>query len=286
MRISEIKNKIPEVKAVANVIVQLHGHTRKFAKHFVAFAIKQMQHLTDRELAEFVGTSPIGRILGYKSIPHYSTFSKVRKRSDPEILHELYNAIIQERYKGRQLRLIAQDGTDVPAHSHRDAHAKWGYRTPSKREQENAKGRANSLFVGYKLHMIADAETEIPISFWIAPANRNEKMTFRRLFEDVKSRFAFAFGAKYLADSAYDSSDVREDLRHDGIKPVIAINGRRFRKSEVPKDSEYGKRWAIERIFSRLKEMFGLSRNRFIGAKKVSMHVYSCLLAYLITYLM
>jgi len=46
-------------------------------------------------------------------------------------------------------------------------------------------------------------------------------------------------------------------LRHDN---VIARNGRRFRKSEEPKDKDYKKRWAIERIFARLKEMFGLAR--------------------------
>ncbi|MGI0141525.1 MAG: transposase [Candidatus Micrarchaeales archaeon] len=286
MKIENLKNKIPEVKAVANVIVQLHGHTKKFAKHIVAFAIKQMQHLTDRELAEFVGTNIIGKMLGYKGIPHFSIFSKVRKRSDPEILHELYNAIIQEKYRGRQLCLIAQDGTDVPAHSRKDANAKWGYRTPSKREQENAKGNANTLFVGYKLHAIADAENEIPLTFWISPANMNEKKTFRKLFEDVRRRFHLTFGAKYLGDSAYDSSDVKEELRYNGVKPVIAINGRRFRKSETPKDPEYGRRWAIERIFSRLKEVFGLGRNRFIGIKRVTIHIYSCLLAYLITYLM
>ncbi len=28
---------------------------------------------------------------------------------------------------------------------------------------------------------------------------------------------------------------------------------------------DYGKRWSIERLFSLLKERFGLSKNRFIG---------------------
>jgi len=42
---------------------------------------------------------------------------------------------------------------------------------------------------------------------------------------------------------------------------------------------------AIERVFSRLKEMFGLSKNRLIGIDKVAVHIYSCLIAYLIKYL-
>ncbi|MGC9098992.1 MAG: transposase [Candidatus Micrarchaeia archaeon] len=59
--------------------------------------------------------------------------------------------------------------------------------------------------------------------------------------------------------------------------PVIATNGRGFYKSKPPKDPEYGKRWAIERIFSRLKEMFGLAKNRFVGIKKVTIFAFSCL---------
>ncbi|MGC9099032.1 MAG: transposase, partial [Candidatus Micrarchaeia archaeon] len=48
----------------------------------------------------------------------------------------------------------------------------------------------------------------------------------------------------------------------------------------------YGKRWAIERIFSRLKEIFGLARNRFVGIAKVTIFAFSCLIAYLVKYAM
>jgi len=40
----------------------------------------------------------------------------------------------------------------------------------------------------------------------------------------------------------------------------------------VPKDKDYGKRWAVERLFSRLKEVFSLAKNRFIGIGKVMVH--------------
>ena len=111
MKISKIKNKIPEVCAATRVIVQHYGHTKKFAKHIVALVIKQMDGLTDVEL---VGTK-IGRIIGYKKRPDYSIFSKVRERAEPEIFEELNNWILRNRLKGRQIRLIAQDSTDVPA---------------------------------------------------------------------------------------------------------------------------------------------------------------------------
>ena len=114
MKISKIKNKIPEVCAATRVIVQHYGHTKKFAKHIVALVIKQMDGLTDVELVDLVGTK-IGRIIGYKKRPDYSIFSKVRERAEPEIFEELNNWILQNRLNGRQIRLIAQDSTDVPA---------------------------------------------------------------------------------------------------------------------------------------------------------------------------
>lgn len=286
MKISKIKNKIPEVCAAARIIVQQHGHTKKFAKHIVALVIKQLKNLTDADLSEYVMKDGIGRMLGYRRQPHPSVFSKVRERADPSIFEELNNWIILDRLKERQIRLLAQDSTDIPAHSHKDKYARWGHRTPSKREQEDANGRANDMFFGYKLHVIADAEDELPIGFFIAPGNRHDSVFFHGLLNDVKSKFRIAFGAKFLADSGYDATRIYKELHYENMKAVIATNGRGHRKSEIPKDPEYGKRWSIERIFSRLKGMFGLAKNRFMGMKRVSIHIFSCLIAYTMTFLM
>ncbi len=132
MKIEELENKIPEVCAAARVIMQVYGHTKKFAKHIVALAVRQAEDLTDVELIEFVGTK-IGKIIGYKKKPSQSTFSKVRERADPAMIEELNNWILQDRLKGKQIRLLAQDSTDVSAFSRNDRDAKKGDRTPSKR---------------------------------------------------------------------------------------------------------------------------------------------------------
>lgn len=282
MNWATLRNKIVQVHAAARVIVQRHGHTRKFAKHIVALVIKAEKKFTDDELAEFLGKDPIGKLLGYKKRPNPSNFSKVRVRAGPKIFEELYSWLVYDAMKGKQVRLVAQDSTDVPAHSRKDEEARWGVRTiPKKRQMDEEKVE---LFFGYKLHLNADAENEMPLAPSVERGNRHDKKLFPKLFEKVKRMFVLNSEAKYLADSALDSFDVRQELRDNRIVPLIAWNGRRFRKSEVPKDRDYGKRWAIERIFSRLKEMFGLSRNRFVGMKKVTIHVFSCLIAYLVKY--
>ena len=281
-----IINKIREVLADARIIVKKYGHTIKYAKHLVALVVRQWKRLnSDKELCEFLSKDPIGRILGYETKFNHTIFSKVRKVAEP-MMQELFGVTSYEASKGNIVRLIAQDSTEVSAYSKKDRDAKFGHRTPSKKEQIASRHTENFFVFGYKLHMIADAETEMPTAIYIAPANRNDKVFFHGLYDAVKRLYRVHLNPnpKYLADAAFDSTDIYQELHYDGIKPAIAINGRGFYKSKIPKDTEYGKRWAIERIFSRLKEVFGLSKNRFVGITRVAVHIYSCLIAYILKY--
>ena len=59
MKIGKIKDKITEVWVAACAIVRRCGHTKKFAKHIVAFTMKQTEGFTDEKLAEFLGKDPV-----------------------------------------------------------------------------------------------------------------------------------------------------------------------------------------------------------------------------------
>jgi len=76
---------------------------------------------------------------------------------------------------------------------------------------------------------------------------------------------------------------VRQGLRNNDVTPVIAWNG------GTSKVRDFDGQGLLETlgdrtIFSRLKEMFGFSNNRFVGIGKVTIHAFSCLIAYLIKY--
>jgi hypothetical protein len=250
MNIEELRNKIPEVLAYARIVSKRNGHTRKYAKHIVALVIKQIMHFTDKELTKFLSTNWIGKMLGYKRHFNHMIFSKVRNTA-AKIVKELYEFLVYQKMKGKRIRLIAIDSTDIQAFSSNDNDAKYGHRTPSKKEQRTLKDNAKTLFFGYKLHAIADAETEMPIAVEIAPANRHDKIFFHRLYAITKETFHVHMNpnAKFLANSGYDSTDIHEELHYDSVKSVIAINGRGFYRSSIPKDHEYGRRLAIESIF-------------------------------------
>ncbi|MGC8629274.1 MAG: hypothetical protein ACP5T4_03660, partial [Candidatus Micrarchaeia archaeon] len=106
------------------------------------------------------------------------------------------------------------------------------------------------------------------------------------IYVDIKNMFTINYDAKYLLDAAYDSTDIYQELHYDNVKPVIAINGRGFYKSKLPKDRDYGKRWAIEKDIFKDEGSVGFAKNRFVGIKKVTIFAFSCLVAYLVMYAM
>ena len=75
----------------------------------------------------------------------------------------------------------------------------------SKKEQNLTKDKEKANFYGYKLHVITDAETELPVAVTIAPANRHDKKFFHPLYNKIKQLFRIGpfDNAKLLADAAY-----------------------------------------------------------------------------------
>jgi len=61
---------------------------------------------------------------------------------------------------------------------------------------------------------------------------RHDKKFFNPLYNKIKQLFRIGpfDNAKLLADAAYDATDIYKELHYEGIKPVIAANGRRFCK--------------------------------------------------------
>ena len=113
----------------------------------------------------------IEKILGYKKKFCESIFSKVHERSNPEMFQELVNWILKEKFRDKQVILIAQDSTDIPGYSEKDNDAKIGVRTiPKKRRYKKEKV---VLFKGFKLHAIIEKDTKLSISISIEPANKH-----------------------------------------------------------------------------------------------------------------
>jgi transposase len=134
----------------------------------------------------------------------------------------------------------------------------------------------------------------MPIAMTVASANENEKKHSLKLFEKaschVKPR-------RLVADSQYSSQSLRDAALKQGVVPVIpyprnqqkGVKGilrvdRKF-KSHGPQQLRrtYRKRVAVERVFSRLKNLAGLTMHNLRGLAKITFHAHLCLLIMLLT---
>ena len=257
-----------------------------YSKHIIGLALGTVFRCSDRELPDELRSRGLLKVLGYKGLPDHSIFSKVRSEIGEEKVGKVAESIIRVVYKDRFLRLVTIDSSYAPYYFEDDKDAAWGYVTLTKKEQEMLKEKTKKgIKKGYKVHVIYDVETGIPLYWIVLPANTHDKDAFKTLFDYVITHFRFAHEAKFLADSAYDSTDIRATLRDNNIIPVIAINGRGHYKSSKPKDKDYRKRSSIERFFSLLKMKLNLLNVRVKGIQKVTTHIFSSMLGYFLKYI-
>jgi len=114
-----------------------------------------------------------------------------------------------------------------------------------------------------------------PLTFTVAPGNRNEKLFIKPLLEKLKKE-GLNFNA-VLADAQYDSSKVRETVKKYGSEPVIPYRrtikirralkmGRDFVVQGIKRlVNLFKRRVCIERVFSRAKEWLLLDHLKVRG---------------------
>lgn len=171
--------------------------------------------------------------------------------------------------KGRIKGLtLALDSTFIKAYSRRNMDNRTGYSDPESRVGRATKARD----LGYRLHLAVDARSEMPIAMVVAPANENEKKHSLRLLEKASG---YVKPKRLVADPQYSAQNLRDAASKLGTMPVIpyprnqkkGVKGilrvdRKF-KSHGPSELRraYRKRVVVERVFSRLKNLLGLTQH-------------------------
>jgi len=203
-----------------------------------------------------------------KRTPSAATISRVRNKINfSEVFYQLVK-------KAKELGLargfiLSIDSTMFKAYLKGDKQAKVGYCA------------AKEVYIfGYKAHIVTDAESELPVAVVVTPANEHDSKQFFPLIKRIWNSFTYEV-KKILADSAYDSAKIRQFLRKVGVLDVIDRNKRQGKNFGKPKDRDYRKRVASERVNSRAKESFGLESFTFSGIKRALQHTYCSLSAML-----
>ena len=141
MNISETKDRIRCVLPRVAWMARKYGHPYKeglmVAKNWIALSVKQLFGIkSDEKLSDLMWETRMAQEMGYKQKPDSSLFSKARKYAKGGALTLVYNELVREFYRsrGRVLRLIGEDSTDMPAFfTKKDAEARLGHRTQKRR---------------------------------------------------------------------------------------------------------------------------------------------------------
>jgi len=205
------------------------------------------------------------RTLGFKQTPDIGSFTHFLQRIGTDTFEQLFQVVVQQLLDEGFLNLhfVAQDGSILEGNLD-DKEAGWGW------------DHIEEKFVyGYKIHVIVDTNTELPITLSVTKANVHDSKEFQRLYSETKSyktRFPTRF---FTADKAFDTCNVRMTLLKDNAQPIIKASKTHI-EPQYPKWflDKYKKRVAVERFFSRLKEYLNLKNQGIYGKKNLILYIY------------
>jgi hypothetical protein len=172
-------------------------------------------------------------------------------------------------------RSLILDSSKLPAWYHHDPDARWN----------------NFLKIkGYKIHLVLDHLSLLPLMFIITPANVHDSVPAMMLLWSVKILYGFTVRV-VRADAAYWTANIlRFILFWMQAWPAIDYNLRRMGKKFVASleflrwwRAERDKRADIERTFAILKRWYGLKAFYVQGLENVMRHAMLTCLAMLLT---
>ena len=117
---------------------------------------------------------------------------------------------------------VAVDSTSVESFSNpnrktvSDPEARWGFR-----HKANAKDGAMEWVFGYKLHMLADADYGVPLSYVVRTANDSDSPELPGLLKDAMATHSWLKPSIVLGDRGYDAESNHRAVVDAGASPVI-----------------------------------------------------------------
>ena len=264
---------------------------------FKAHIVKRIKRIpSDRMLVRQMWKDPrlkkICDIEAYQPPYGIAVLSRFRSKVGPKRLSKIVDQTVELLVKNGRIKgqALALDSTFIKAHSRRNLDNRTDYSDPESRIGRAVKAKD----LGYRLHLAVDVNSELPVAMIVVSANENEKKhsvtLFEKALEHVKPK-------KLLADSQYSAANLREAATQVGALPVIPYPknqskgargllriDRKFR-SHGPRSFRlaYKKRAAIERVFSRLKNLASLTQHNLRGLAKIAFHSQLCVLIMLLT---
>ena len=202
------------------------------------------QHPTiESLLRELRRNSQLRRMCGFAEdkIPTPSACSRFLANlfKHGHLINEIFEDLVNQCYAllpgfGENLAL---DGKAIDSHAkrengnkkidgRRDLDADYGAKTYRGTREDGSLWEKTTYWFGYKLHLLVDANYELPVAFNLTPASYSEVKQAHHLIDELNTnRPCILRKSKYfMADRGYDDSKLITRLWDDyQIKPVIDI---------------------------------------------------------------
>lgn len=183
----------------------------------------------------------------------YSNFMNNLRKCEDELI-EIFNELVQYMYKnlkgfgeilmvdGKAIQSFANKPSEKNSGNKGEHDADWCRKTYTTTTLAGEKNTKTVKWFGFRLHLIADAQYELPVNFEVTKASNSEVKETEKLLKKIKEEQSdkLEICQYFLADRGYDSTDLIEWLETEGISSIIDIRNcwqgdktKQFRDSDL-----------------------------------------------------
>lgn len=242
--------------------------------------------------------------LGYRLnrkhlVPPARVFTNILKKLEKhvELLDEIFESLVSDMYDkvdgfgemtagdGKIVQSCAKKKAEIDYKDGRiETDAEWTTKTYNYTDATGKKHTKKNHYFGFKLHILCDVKTELPIKINVTPANKSEKNEMMKLLNDLTD-YQKEILSYLLLDKGYDCIYLHEKAIEIGAKPIIDIcnkwkDGERTRQYKDT-DIVYDYKGNVYYINDRLEEIpmvyMGYDRNRDALRYKYENKIYRIL---------
>lgn len=227
----------------------------------------------------------IARACGVESpdqLPSQPTFSRFITKLSRRFYRTKMKDVMREMTRTLYATLpdfgknVGIDSTDIKAWTSKskkpttDPDARWAVKS--------SVGNLRRYWLGYKVHMLADLDYEMPISMVVTSANVHDIRGATRVLSAARFTYKRFLPRYVMADAGYTSHKLRTTIKKH-YRAEALIRARKTEKRALALQTpewhyRFRKRVAIERIFSRLKEHRAFNKVTVQRIQKVTVHCF------------
>jgi hypothetical protein len=189
------------------------------------------------QLREMCGFNPI---LGAKSVPSKSAYNRFLSKliTHESLIREMFDSLVKELMilipefgknlagDGKAIHSLGKPSKKMDGDKRHEEEADWGVKKYSGVDGNGKAWEKLKSWFGFRLHLIVDADAELPVSYTVTKASTGEQPVMRELFEQFNNVHPELIERceHAMFDKGYDSKETICDLwKKYEIKPVIDI---------------------------------------------------------------